>query len=237
MVVICKKQTKRTVKGLKYEADALWNSPNNRHKRGGSGVIRIEGIGTFSVKNFTTSSGNEIPTIDFDNRNLSFINTKITDISVGEILVCISHYKTMALGGFYKVETIISKDVPGYNGQIYKSHYIKFEGISRSLKFSPYSFRKLTQQEQRDMAINNVFDVDANIIKHTKINKLEFLENPNLILIKSLSKSIIDSNRHHLSILDWACQKNSDIKISPSDYNELLEMPLKDILNLIETKQ
>jgi hypothetical protein len=52
-----------------------------------------------------------------------------------------------------------------------------------------------------------------------------------------LSKSIIDVNRHHLSILDWACQKSgSYLKITPDDYETLLNMPLKDILKIIETK-
>ena len=56
--------------------------------------------------------------------------------------------------------------------------------------------------------------------------------------MKNLSKSIIDENRHHLSILDWACYKTGSMMgIVKEDYNELVNMSLKDILELIETQK
>jgi hypothetical protein len=56
--------------------------------------------------------------------------------------------------------------------------------------------------------------------------------------MSALSKSIIDPNRHYLSIIDWACQKSgTNLSITPDDYNTLLNMSLKDILNIIETKE
>jgi hypothetical protein len=50
-----------------------------------------------------------------------------------------------------------------------------------------------------------------------------------------LSKSIIDPNRHHLSILDWTCQKSgTNLGITPDDYSDILNMTLKEILEKIE---
>ena len=61
--------------------------------------------------------------------------------------------------------------------------------------------------------------------------------NKELELMNMLSKSIIDPNRHHLSIIDWACQKSgTNLGITSDDYSDLLSMSLKDILEKIETK-
>ena len=61
--------------------------------------------------------------------------------------------------------------------------------------------------------------------------------NKNLELVKNLSRSIVDENRHHLSIIDWACQKSgTNLGITSDDYSFLMNMTLKDILEKIETK-
>jgi hypothetical protein len=51
-----------------------------------------------------------------------------------------------------------------------------------------------------------------------------------------VSKSILDPNRHGLKILDWGIQQVSKkVDVKADDYEELLNMSLKDILELIET--
>jgi hypothetical protein len=63
------------------------------------------------------------------------------------------------------------------------------------------------------------------------------VQNKEFELMSALSKSIIDINRHHLSITEWACQKSgSNLGITTDDYTTLLNMSLKDILTLIESK-
>ena len=63
------------------------------------------------------------------------------------------------------------------------------------------------------------------------------ISNKELELMCMLSKSIIDPNRHHLSIIDWACQKSgTNLGIIPNDYTTLLNMSLKDILEKIKIK-
>ncbi len=78
-------------------------------------------------------------------------------------------------------------------------------------------------------------EVDIVKDKHTK--KLDLVSNKELELMSQLSKSIIDPNRHHLSIIDWACQKSTNnLNIDSSDFESILGMTLKDILTKIENK-
>jgi hypothetical protein len=128
----------------------------------------------------------------------------------------------------------------GWNGSKYIStkKSIKLVGINRTLKFCGWNFRKLTEQESRDISLDSILHgKEPNIIKTKDINKLDLLANKDFELISCLAKSIIDPNRHHLSIVEWACEKlNGHLPLKPSDYSSLLEMSLKDILEKIETK-
>ena len=50
-----------------------------------------------------------------------------------------------------------------------------------------------------------------------------------------ISKTLLDTNRHHLSIIDWSCSKTGEnLRINPDDFKELLDMRLSDILLQIE---
>jgi len=52
-----------------------------------------------------------------------------------------------------------------------------------------------------------------------------------------ISKTLLDENRHHLSIIDWTCQKTGEkFRIKPEDFKDLLDMKLSDILAKIENK-
>lgn len=60
MIVVCKRGTKRLIKGHRYEVSKLLNSSTNSRKR-----VFIESIGTFSVTTFTTTDGNDLPQVDY----------------------------------------------------------------------------------------------------------------------------------------------------------------------------
>jgi len=241
MIVICKRATKRIVKGVRYETGNLWNSGNNA--KWIEGKVEILGIGIFVVDNFTDTNGNPLPKIDISvPRQLSEI-LKYEDVKKGDILVCTSDmYKTLGEGCMYQVELLnqTSEQLMGWNKQPYTrvKQTVKFVGIPRTLKFSGWRFRKLTPQEAREISLNSVLHGEEPKITKTKdIRKIEMAANKDLELMSAISKSIIDNNRHHLSILDWACQKSSqNLGITPDDYVTLLNMPLKDILEKIETK-
>ena len=241
MIVICKRPTKRLVKGVRYETGSLYNSGNNQSWR--EGTVEILGIGRFSVDNFTDINGNALPKTDIVVPNAQLELLTFEQLSKGDILVCTSDgYKTLGKGCMYQIEEleIKSEQRINWNKQPYThtEKKIKFVGIPRTLKFSSWRFRKLTPQEAREISLNSVLHgEDPVIVKSKDIRKIELVANKEAELMGALSKSIIDTNRHYLSIIDWACQKSSNnLGITPEDYSALLEMPLKDILEKIETK-
>lgn len=241
MIVVCKKPTKRLVKGVRYEAGSLWNDGTNQ--RWLEGKVDILGVGRFSVNNFTDANGNPLPKTNIIIPSATLDVLKFEDLKKGDILVCKSDsYKTLMKGCMYQIEDLksTSYQLTGWNNQLYTrtDKSIKFVGIPRTLKFSSWRFRKLTPQEAREISLNSVLHgEEPEVVKSKDIRKIELATNKELELMHALSKSIIDPNRHHLSIIDWACQKSSvKLGLKSEDYEALLNMSLKDILEKIETK-
>ena len=241
MIVICKKPTKRLVKGVRYEIGSLYNGGKNQ--RWLEGTVEILGIGRFVVDNFTTTDGNPLPKTDIILPLVQKEQLTFEQLSKGDILVCKSDsYKTLGKGCMYQIEELksVSSQKMGWNKQAYThvEKSIKFVGIPRTLKFSNWRFRKLSPQEAREISLNSLLHGEEPVIVKSKdIRKIELVTNKELELMGMLSKSIIDPNRHHLSIIDWACQKSgANLGIKSDDYSALMNMTLKDILEKIETK-
>ncbi len=242
MILICKKPTKRLVKGVRYNVVNLWNSGNNQ--RWVESTVEIEGLGRFSVSNFTDTDGKELPKTNIVTAPANAMKSlDFSDFKEGDILVCkCDSYKTLAKNGMYKVEKklLIEQERKSYNGSKYthKEFKIKFEGINRTIKFSGWRFRKLSADESREISLNSVLlGLEPNVIKTSKIRKIDMVVNKDLELMSILAKSIIDENRHHLSIVDWGCQKSCpDLGATSEDFNELMNMSLKDIIKKIEKK-
>ena len=242
MIVICKKATKKMVKGLRYEVLNLWN--DGTCARWQEGKIEILGFGRFVVGNFTDTDGKPLPKIKIVNPLPRVVSLEFSDLKKGDILVCKSdRYKTIAKDAMYKIESLkeVTTQKLGWNKHPYNhsERTIKFEGIPRSMKFNSWIFRKLTPEESREINLNKILhNEDAKIVTDSKTRKIDLVVNKNLELMKNLSKSIMDENRHHLSILDWSCYKTGSMMgVVKDDYNELMNMPLKDILELIETQK
>ena len=241
MWVICKKGSTKLVKGHSYEVVSMNNSVGSTYKS-----VRLKDFGGYSVKNFTTTDGKPLPEIDiplpqnFYNR---FELLKGEDVSKGDIIVCMQdRYKTLVKDGMYRVEEITRKVTPrtSYSGAIltpYVDYLIKFEGVKRKLKLNGWCFRKLTTAEAREMALGQLlFDEETGVITTNDVRKIDLVQNKNLELIRLVSKSILDPNRHGLKILDWGIQQVSKkTEVKTDDYEALLNMSLKDILELIET--
>jgi hypothetical protein len=241
MIVICKRPTKRLVKGVRYETGSLYNDGTNQ--RWQEGTVEIVGVGRFVVDNFTTTDGNPLPKTNVIVPRAPIHNLEFSELTKGDILVCISdNYKTLGKGCMYQIEQLVTKSHQkiGWNNQpfTHTEQTIKFVGIPRVLKFSYWRFRKLSPQEAREISLNSVLHGEEPVIVKSKdIRKIELIANKELELMSMLSKSIIDTNRHHLSIIDWACQKSgANLGITSDDYTTLLNMSLKDILEKIEKK-
>lgn len=239
MIIVCKKGTKKLVKNLRYEVKNLWNNGQNQSWL--EGKVELKGLsGRYNVNKFNDTNGNSVAKINHNEPVAVVENLKFSDLKEGDILVCkVDTYKTMIKGGMYKVEKLetytYTKGV-GLRNWTYKDEYVKFEGIKRKLKFNPWRFRKLAPKEIREIQLGSLLEgKDPDIIKTTKINKIDKALNKEKVLMETLSKSILDSNRHQLSILEWACEKSGEhLGITEESYKELLEMPLKEILIKVE---
>lgn len=240
MIVISKISNKKLLKGHRYEVFQLWNSGNNQKWL--EGKLSLVGFGRYSVDSFTDTSGNPIANIDYKTNQLPVeMFIKPENVEEGDILICTTdRYKTLAKDHMYRVEKIIKKETQrvGFNGQtwVHVEYKIKFEGVTRQIKFNGWAFRKLTPEESREISLNNIlYNKQPEIIKTSKIRKIELVVNKEKTLLDFIAMSILDRNRHHLSVVDWACQKCGEkFGINPEDYSSLLELPLKDILNKID---
>jgi hypothetical protein len=242
MIIVCKKPTKKLVKGVRYEVENLWNDGSSQ--RWLEGKVGIKDIGRFSVGNFVDENGNEVPKVKIVKPLEPIQRMSFSDLKEGDILVCTSDsYKTLLKGGMYRIEKLysVSTQKNGWNGNVYTytEEHIKFEGVARKLKFNTWTFRKLNSEESREISLNTLLhDEEAPVIKSTKIKKIDLMQNKDLVLMDILAKSIIDPNRHHLTIPEWACEKvATKLSLEVSDFEYLMDMPLRDIITLLETNK
>lgn len=233
MFIVCKSQSKRLIKGNSYEVECLLNSGKNRAWL--EGKVKLKGVsGFFSVNSFTDNNGNPIPKVDIGSIVSNTIQSlKFEDLKVGDILICTTdRYKTLLKDGYYKIESLSSVQKTTY----YKENRIKLSGVKRILKFCSWSFRKMSTQELRDANLDELlYNKTVPVIKTPIARKFDYIDNKNKILFEVISKSILDPNRHKLSIIDWGCLKIGDkLGIKSSDFSEILELSLKDILSIID---
>lgn len=237
MIVVCKIGTKKLIKGNRYNAINIWNDGTS--PRYLEGKITIEGIGLYSVNNFTDINSKPIPKIKMAAPVAANNRVNFEDLKVGDILVCkTDRYSIFAKDCKYQIKELIINEIEhtNYTGRKVKRFIkkIRFVGISRVIKYNSYYFRKLEDAERRDMSLESLLTGKEPDVIKDKVKKIDLVKNRDLALMSVLSKSIIDTNRHCLSIVEWACQKLNNYGIEVSDYDKLLEMPLKDILKKIE---
>jgi hypothetical protein len=242
MIVVCKRPTKRLIKGVRYEVENLWNDGTSQ--RWVEGRVDIKDVGKFCVANFVDENGNELPKIKIVKPLAPIQRMVFSDLKEGDILVCTSdNYKTLLKGGMYRIEKLhsISTQKTGWNNMPhnYTEQHIKFEGVTRKLKFNTWTFRQLNSEESREISLNTLLhDDEAPVIKSQNIKKIDLMSNKDTVLMEILSKSIIDPNRHHLTIPEWACEKvASKLSLEVSDFDYLMDMSLRDILTLLETNK
>jgi hypothetical protein len=239
MIVVCKKATKKLVKGLRYEVQNLWNDGGNQ--RWLESKIEIKGIGRYSVDNFTDTDGKSLPKINFLTPRPVYRTLTFEELKEGDILVCTcDSYKTLAKDSMYRISKLITKstDYRGYNGTIHQrvDKNVQFEGIKRAIKFSSWKFRKLSSEESREIQLSSILNGEKPpVIITSSARKIDLVTNKDRVLMNLLAKSILDSNRHHLSILEWAIQKvGNNYSITEEDYKSLLNLSLKEVLEKLK---
>lgn len=225
MQVISKKNNRRLISGQDYETDYFHNDPS---KKGyGFGRISIKGKGYYKLDDFKRVDGSDLPQILYDVRKF---NTE-EDIKKGDIIVCNrdNRYKYLIKDGKYRIQDITNKKTKYTIEKL-----MKLEGYNKWIRYDPWSFRKLSLQETRDLALSQIFDKAENFSVEFK-TKYEQSDNKEKILIEAIAASILDKHRHHLDIIDWGLQKiKKGLKIDRKDYDQLLGLTLGEILSKVE---
>ncbi len=240
MIVICRRPTKRLIKGHRYEVQNLWNDGTSQRWR--EGKVQIKDIGLFTVSGFTDTDGKDLPKTIFSSPPIAHEQRiRFEDLKEGDILVCKSdRYKTFVQNGMYKIEKLITKSEQktGWNGNTNTivTNSIKFVGIGRRMKFNAWVFRKLNPTELREISLNHILHgEEVKVITNKDIKNIDLVEDKDDVLLKNLAKSILDINRHHLSIVEWASLKVGDkLDVDPKDYNHLMNLTLAQILEKIK---
>jgi hypothetical protein len=232
MKVISKKGNRKLLKGHIYDTDFFNNDQTqvNQNYRYSYKRISIEGRGLYNVDDFTQTDGQPLPNILYDKR-VKVEPTKITDLKKGDVLVCLSdqRFKYLIKGGKYRIA-----EVRITNGGSWSGGDIRLEGYNRWLMWSSWNFRKLTLQESRDLALSQIFDKEENFSVEFK-RKFELKSDKDVVLVETLAKSILDKNRHELSIMDWGIEKSGGhFKLTKEDFSHLMDKPLKDILEMFD---
>lgn len=229
MKVLCVRSNKKLLKGLTYDCDYIntglithgtWSRRQN--------TINIVGFGSYSTTGFRFEDGTKIP-IDYSygkiNRGYSSYSSKdYDDINIGDWVICNSEsFKTMIKGQKYQVE-----DVRKAEGEIRwnNRHKIKLKGSSRFVDFG-YKFKKVPKEVSRDLVLKGLFDED---VVSGKVGEVEDLDR---FLMEILAKSILDKNRHHLDVIDWAINKYGKAGIQRDNFKNLLNKKLKAILETL----
>ena len=150
----------------------------------------------------------------------------VTTLKANDIVVCNSDkYKYLLKGGKYRVLEVA--DANTWTAQI------RLEGYSRFIRFNSWSFRKLSLQETREIALSQIFNQPENFSVDF-IRKFEKENNKTKILLQALSKSILDPYRHEYGVLDWTIEKTKNQDLKKDDFNEIMNMTLSEVLKLYE---
>ena len=229
MRVISLKSNTKLLKGVAYDAESFNNT--NTGSRWDQHRIRIKfpsgGQGSYLCKNFTDTSGNPLPQINYVSPNHTPIERlDVTTLKANDIVVCNSDkYKYLLKGGKYRVLEVA--DANTWTAQI------RLEGYSRFIRFNNWSFRKLSLQETREIALSQIFNLPENFSVDF-IRKFEKENNKTKILLQALSKSILDPYRHEYGVLDWTIEKTKNQDLKKDDFNEIMNMTLSEVLKLYE---
>lgn len=228
MRVISLKSNTRLLKGVAYEAESFNNTITNRW---GQHRIRIQfpfgGHGSYLCKNFTDTTGNPLPEINYVSPNqIPVERFDVTTLKANDIIVCNSDkYKYLLKGGKYRILELL--DANTWTAQI------RLEGYSRLIKFNNWSFRKLSLQETREIALTGIFNQPENFSVDF-VRKFEKENNKTKILLQAISRSILDPYRHEYGILDWTIEKTKNQDLKKEDFSEIMNMTLVEVLKLYE---
>lgn len=207
MEVLCIESTKRLIKGEKYIVDNIYND------YGRVTIILSDFTNYYLANRFTKLDGSEI-TKDDVYSHYKYIS--FDEVKIGDNLMCLTNrFKKLKKGNYYKV---IDKKYDRFYAEM-----IKFENMKTFVVYGCRLFTILPLSEMRNIKINSLLNDPPNLI-----------DDECDLLIKSICRSVNDPYRHSLSIINWAVDKYNNGKFTNIDYDNILDMTLKDVINKID---
>ncbi len=244
MEVIYKGNSKRLIKNHHYIINRLYNDGSN--KPWIESKLEIENLGIFDIKTFTDINGNSLPKINYGNPKKIKSRTEFSELKKGDILICkVTNLKTLIYDRMYIIEDIITED-KDYTSSVgilgiqftrkIKNECIKFKGINRKIKYSPWKFDKIETDVQREMSLQLILnDKVADIVTFVPSRKIDVCDDKEKKLLELVAKSILDKSRHHYTIMEWVYKQiGKEFGVNEQDYDDILNLKFSEILNLIE---
>jgi hypothetical protein len=224
--VLCVRSNKKLLKGQLYDCnyiDTTFHRWNNTVSNRRTNLVGLVGFGSYSTSGFRMEDGSPIPMDYLYDKRPKYTSPYEQDINVGDWVICNTNsFKSLIKGQKYQVEEVIkAKGDVRWNNK----HKIKLKGSKRFVDFG-WNFKIVPKDESREIALNAIFGENVLAGEVGKIDDKE------LILVKALAKSILDPNRHRLSIVEWAIEKYGKCGITQDDFKNLLNKKLKSILEI-----
>jgi len=221
--LLCIRSNKKLLKGHLYDCEYIDTTKftskyqnNQRNNR-----VIITGFGGYSTSGFRMEDGTPIP-LDYKyDQRPKYVQPYIVDVNVGDWVICNTNsYKTLIRGQRYQVEEVIKAD-----GEVKwnNKHKIKLKGSKRFVDFG-WNFKLVPKDESREIALNALF---GDQVLNGEVGKIDNLDK---IMVNMIAKSILDPNRHKLSIIEWAIEKYGKCGITESDFKTLLDKKFKTVI-------
>lgn len=246
MKVICKRATTKLVKGAVYDVIRLSNVPNGTTYWRAYVTIKVSDTinDTYSVKNFTTVDGKELPAINWESPTLKVVSweerTIDETIKKGDFVTYASNKSsTFHKGSIYTVTDVnIEKKswTTAWSG-VTQNHtstsiWIKVEGSTRWMK--SYSFQKVPSEVARNIALQKLLDEKVDIETAGAVRKIDkFSETEkDKVLFRIIAESMLDNSRNNMSIIDWAIHKSGKVYgVTKEDLEPILKKSINKIIS------
>lgn len=243
MNVICKKPNKSTVKGATYRVLLLRNKPDpsDRFFRPRIVIEISSGVhASYTPKSFTLNDGKPIPEINYQATDFQTTNWNdgLIDVNIKKgdyVTYRFGSSKLMERDKIYRLEDVLIRQIVNGNYK-YTDIKLKIEGNPRWI--SSHSFRKLSDQQTRDINLSKLFDQDVPVSKIDKtVRKFDRIpkEEQMRILVSTLVNSMLDNTRNNMSVIEWASEKFGKLYgIKTEDYEPVLKVSLKTLMKKFE---
>lgn len=134
----------------------------------------------------------------------------------------------------YRISDVVTTERSYSSGIKYKETKIKIEGFNRWL--NPYRFRLLSQEESRDLSLNEIFETPQELSVDKSVRKIDTIEpiKQRKIILSILFGAILDQYRNSLTITEWAVQKTGKKwDLTEEDLKPYLHLTLQEIIELM----